>query len=209
MSDVRPCPLQEEAAAYALGGLAQEEHERFRAHLDEGCPACAIELRAARRTLARMDLELVQGEARREPPAELKQRLLQRIEPVEAAAPAPRRAWQQWSGDPEDLEIVRGSEAGFEPTDFEGVEVRPLSVDSARESVTMLVRMAPGASYPEHRHAAREECYVLSGDLQVGEKSMQAGDYQVAPAGSVHETQSTRGGCTLLIVSSQRDELLA
>ena len=50
---------------------------------------------------------------------------------------------------------------------------------------------------------------MLEGDLQVADTEMRAGDYQVAEEGSVHRIQSTRGGCTLLIVSSQDDVLIA
>jgi hypothetical protein len=35
-----------------------------------------------------------------------------------------------------------------------------------------------------------------------------AGDYQFAAGGSEHRVQSTEGGCLLLIVSSQDDELI-
>ena len=46
--------------------------------------------------------------------------------------------------------------------------MRRLYVDEAAVMVTMLVRMAPGARYPSHRHAAAEECFVLSGDKAWG-----------------------------------------
>ena len=76
--------------------------------------------------------------------------------------------------------------------------------------VTMLIRMAPGTAYPAHRHGGAEECYVLEGDLHVGDDIvMHAGDYQRAEAGSTHPVQSTRGGCLLLLTSSLRDELVA
>jgi anti-sigma factor ChrR (cupin superfamily) len=91
-------------------------------------------------------------------------------------------------------------------------EARARSEDrAARERLAVNGRrMEAGASSPPHRHAGREECYVLEGELDVeGGASMRAGDYQVADEGSVHGVQSTRGGCTLLIVSSQDDELVA
>ena len=68
--------------------------------------------------------------------------------------------------------------------------------------------MAPGTSYPGHRHAGVEECYVLEGDLRVGDLVMRAGDYQRAAIGSVHGVQSTEGGCLLLVLMSDRDERL-
>jgi anti-sigma factor ChrR (cupin superfamily) len=73
----------------------------------------------------------------------------------------------------------------------------------------MLVRMAPGSSYPPHLHASSEECFVVEGDLHVGDDLvMNAGDYQRAHGGSVHPVQYTEGGCVLFIMSSLHDELI-
>jgi quercetin dioxygenase-like cupin family protein len=72
----------------------------------------------------------------------------------------------------------------------------------------MLVRMEPGSSYPGHVHGGPEECYVISGDLRVGDSlHMRAGDYQRVAAGMTHPVQSTDEGCLLLITSSLHDEL--
>lgn len=74
--------------------------------------------------------------------------------------------------------------------------------------MTFLARMAPGSSYPSHRHGGPEECYVLKGDLDVGHRKMRAGDFERAEPGSVHARETTEEGCLLLIVSSLRDEML-
>ncbi len=97
---------------------------------------------------------------------------------------------------------------GFERTGIEGIETKTLFVDPTRRRVSMMVRMAPGTSYPAHRHAALEECFVVAGELHVGERLLRAGDYQVAAQHSIHEVQSTERGCLLFIVSSQDDELV-
>ena len=97
---------------------------------------------------------------------------------------------------------------GFERTGIEGIEAKTLFVDAARRRVSMMVRMAPGTSYPAHRHAAVEECFVVAGDIRVGERVLRAGDYQVAAEDSIHGVQSTEQGCVLFIVSSQDDELV-
>ena len=72
----------------------------------------------------------------------------------------------------------------------------------------MLFRMAPGSSYPAHRHSGPEECLVLSGDLRISDVRMVEGDYQFAAAGSEHTVQSTENGCLLLITTSLSDEIL-
>jgi quercetin dioxygenase-like cupin family protein len=106
------------------------------------------------------------------------------------------------------LGFVFGDEAEFKPLKLPGISARTLHRDEAAGFATVMVRMQPGTSYPAHRHGDDEECYVLEGDLEVGEQVMHAGDYQVARRGSVHPVQRTRGGCLLLLRSSLHDELL-
>ena len=119
--------------------------------------------------------------------------------------------WKQWQvqNPATDFFLQRAHEGEWETTAVPGVEVKKLYVDHQRDYVTMLVRMAAGSSYPSHRHGGFEECYVLQGDLHVGDTVMHAGDYQRAENQSVHVVQSTQTGCLLFIVSSQHDELLA
>jgi anti-sigma factor ChrR (cupin superfamily) len=105
------------------------------------------------------------------------------------------------------LHIVRSSDDVWEPV-VAGVWAKRLYVDKQRDTVTMLVRMDPGASYVPHRHAGPEQCFVLEGDLQDGNVCVRAGDFQCAAEGTVHGAQRTESGCVLLIVSSLRDELL-
>lgn len=145
------------------------------------------------------------------PPPELKQKVLAAVRDAEAGAQAATvQLWKNWSA-PQvegDLIIQRKQEGQWEETGVTGVEVKRLFVDQNRNYVTMLVRMRPGSSYPGHRHGGFEECYVLQGDLSVGDTVLRAGDYQRAAGGSIHGEQSTRNGCVLFIVSSQQDELL-
>jgi quercetin dioxygenase-like cupin family protein len=72
--------------------------------------------------------------------------------------------------------------------------------------MTAMFRMEPGTSYPQHIHAGAEECYVLEGDLHVGDMVLHAGDYQRAEAGSHHGYQSTETGCVLLVTCALNDE---
>lgn len=96
-------------------------------------------------------------------------------------------------------------EGAWKDTGMTGIRAKLLRHDPERRSVTMLVTMDAGVSYPRHRHAGSEECFVLQGDLQVGGRTLGPGDYQCAEAGSTHETQTTRDGCTILLVASQDD----
>jgi len=60
--------------------------------------------------------------------------------------------------------------------------------------------MQAGAVYPTHSHGGREQFYIVSGDIRIGPDLFKAGDYHRAEAGTVHETVSTTGGCSCLVV---------
>lgn len=220
--NVPECPWLESAALYATGALSVADARPFEEHLARGCGACAEELAGHEATLAQLDRlaaeEVLAREPSLAPPDSVRRELLARI--GEAAGtdaaerePALDRTWQKWSSAPvarseSGLTTVTASEQGWESIGVPGIDVRKLSVDPVRRLATMLVRMAPGTQYPPHRHAAREECFVVSGAVEVAGRKLRAGDYQVADEGSTHGVQTTDEGCLLFIVSSQDDELV-
>lgn len=120
------------------------------------------------------------------------------------------QTWKDWPGDVTGptVTVVAASAARWEGTGFPGIEVRQLFLDAAQERATMLMRMAPGSSYPAHRHGGAEDRYLLAGDLRHGDTVLRAGDYQHAAPGSVHAMQATTEGCLLFVVSSLEDQLL-
>ncbi len=67
---------------------------------------------------------------------------------------------------------------------FEGVQT--LALWGTPDVVSMLVRFAPGAGVPDHRHAVHEDCLMLEGSMFLGDIVLRAGDYQLAPAGGGH-----------------------
>lgn len=146
-----------------------------------------------------------------DPPAGVRERLLERIESDTRPAPTVNpQVWRQWASNREnrDLLIVRGNDGAWEETGVAGVRVRRLLVDESRNQFTALVRMAAGTSYPRHVHNGPEECLVLEGDIRMGDAVLHAGDYQYAPPDTLHGVQSTERGCLLLITSSLSDELV-
>jgi quercetin dioxygenase-like cupin family protein len=146
-----------------------------------------------------------------DPPASVRERLLERIESDPRPAPSINpQVWRQWTSNREnrDLLIVRGNDGAWEDTGVAGVRVRRLLVDESRNQFTALVRMAAGTSYPRHVHNGPEECLVLEGDIRMGDAVLHAGDYQYAPPDTLHGVQSTEKGCLLLITSSLSDELV-
>ena len=213
---------RERAALHALGCLDPEESRDYARHLD-GCEACRAEVESHGRVVG----ELAGAGPETEAPPELRRRLMARLasereeqvrvaeEGGAAARPAHPdvalgQTWKRWSKDRADgdLILLAAVDHGWEPTGAEGVETRRLFVDQENDRVTMLIRMSAGASYPPHRHAGPEECYVIAGDIDVGGTLLTAGSYQRVAAGSVHARQSTVDGCLLLIVSSMHDEIM-
>jgi predicted ChrR family anti-sigma factor len=196
------------AALYAAGALTSAENLDFEAHLRAACPAC----REALEQLAPVMSVLAAGIPLATPDPRIRAALLERIGKQRAAGPKASPLKRQLESDaanaPLDLIIQRAAAAPWKDSDVPGVRVRVLSTDPSRNQFTALVRMAPGTSYPPHIHGGPEECLVLEGDLHVGEEVMGPGDYQRAPTGSRHGTQSTQQGCLLLIVSSLTDAFI-
>lgn len=203
--------LRDLAALHVLGSIEAEEARRYRLHLP-ACDVCRAEVDSLALTAGR----LTHAAPEIAPPPELWDRVLARIRasdpPRSAPTQRPTQVWKDWDeagrAGLDGLHYAPGAAQTFEATGIDGIVVRRLAVDRAKDQVTMLVRMAPGTSYPSHRHGGAEECFVLEGDLRVGDLHMHGGDFQRAEGGTVHPVQSTDGGCLLLIVSSTRDELL-
>jgi quercetin dioxygenase-like cupin family protein len=78
--------------------------------------------------------------------------------------------------------------------------------------LSYLLRLAPGASLPPHRHALDEECLVLEGTLRVGSHTeVHAGGFHLAHRGALHPTVSTVTGATIYLRGAvpQADDELA
>jgi anti-sigma factor ChrR (cupin superfamily) len=194
--------ILEQAALYVLGVLGAEEARLFEQHLHE-CPACEAEVERTREALSGLSLEAAEAV----PDPGVRAHLLEQVK-AEQEAGSQTQVWKRWSMAPPDgVHVVRGDEQGWQ-TILDGLEVKQLFADPAAENVTMLVRMAPGSEYPAHRHGGHEQCFVLEGDVEVGEIKLRAGDYQCATTDSVHEVTRTREGCLLMIVSSTKDKLI-
>lgn len=67
------------------------------------------------------------------------------------------------------------------------------------ESMSMLVRLEPGTTFPRHSHPADEETYVVEGETWFGDIHLKAGDYHLAPQGTEHGEVRTDSGCVLFI----------
>jgi anti-sigma factor ChrR (cupin superfamily) len=88
-----------------------------------------------------------------------------------------------------------------------GIECKLLATDTERHRVSMLVRLAPGASYPGHTHAGVEELHLLDGELWIDKRKLFPGDYYDATPGTGDERVWSETGCTCVLVTSTMDTL--
>lgn len=79
-----------------------------------------------------------------------------------------------------------------------GVDIHVLyeAADGARAAI---LRYAPGAEVPSHRHEGHEYIYVLQGEQSDERGSYQAGSFVVNEPGATHRVTS-RNGCVVLII---------
>jgi hypothetical protein len=180
----------EMAALYALQVLSASEVSVFEDHLFT-CAQCGREIETLRPIIgsfASWPTDVLR------PPTSLWKRLSQRISDESGAEPVlppdPQPAEPEW-------EKVA-----------DGIFCKLLSVDAERSRVTMLVRLAPGADYPPHRHAGVEELHLLHGELMIDEKKLRAGDFIRSEAGSADHRVWSEIGCTCVLITSTRDVIL-
>lgn len=98
-----------------------------------------------------------------------------------------------------------GSWAEVEP----GIFAKILNMDTERQRVTALVRMAPGSRYADHKHLGTEEVLVLEGSCYCGGRLLRRGDYHRAEAGSIHLDTRTDEGSLMLVAAPLQNEMLS
>jgi anti-sigma factor ChrR (cupin superfamily) len=177
------------ACAYALQALPVSELPAIEAHI-ASCPDCQRELESLRPVVNRFvswPTDVLR------PTTALQERLALRIAEEAGKQPVlpPARRWSE----PEWEQVARGIECKLLATDTEG------------HRVSMLVRLAPGASYPAHTHAGVEELHLLDGELWIDERKLVPGDYNNAAPGTGDQRVWSETGCTCVLVTSTKDVL--
>ena len=79
-----------------------------------------------------------------------------------------------------------------------GNEMKVLMKDDETGMITILTRLAPGASIPFHMHEAMEQTYIIEGSLKDDEGECSAGNFVIRPKGSKHSPVAPNG-CTMLV----------
>jgi anti-sigma factor ChrR (cupin superfamily) len=112
----------------------------------------------------------------------------------------------QDTGRPPVLPVPCWTAPDWEPV-APGIEVKLLATDVQRHRVSMLVRLAPGASYPPHTHAGVEELHLLDGELWIDDRKLLPGDYNRGEHGTGDDRVWSETGCTCVLVTSTHDVL--
>lgn len=178
--------VQTLAALYASGALPPEEAAEVEARIEAGDTALAEAVRSFETTVE----ALVENSPAIEPDPRIKASLLARI----GEAPKPSTSFSS-----SHAEGAVWQPVVMDGVTWPGVTARMLHLDPRRGRLTALLRVEPGGSIPEHVHDQDEECYVLEGDLSFDDKTYVAGDYFLAPAGTLHAEQTTKNGCVCLV----------
>jgi anti-sigma factor ChrR (cupin superfamily) len=183
------CEQSEVTCAYAAQALPANEVGAAEAHI-ASCRQCQLELESLRPAIDRLvswPTDVLR------PTTSLQERLALRIagetgkEPV--MPPAPR--WRE----PEWEQVAPG------------IECKLLATDAEKHRVSMLVRLAPGASYPPHTHAGIEELHLLDGELWIDDRKLFPGDYNYGAPGEGDERVWSETGCTCVLITSTQDIL--
>ena len=89
----------------------------------------------------------------------------------------------------------------WQATDYRGIE-RALFRNNESGGRSSLVRLAEGSRFPRHKHLGSEEVLVLSGQVSLGDVSMEPGDYLYTEAGEEHDVVALTDA--VIFVSSQK-----
>ena len=183
------CEHSEVTCAYAAQALASSEVAAAEAHITS-CPDCQRELESLRPVVNQFvswPTDVLR------PTTSLQTRLALRI--AEETGEQPVLPSARHCSEPEWEQVAPG------------IECKLLASDTERHRVSMLVRLAPGASYPPHTHAGVEELHLLDGELWIDGRKLVPGDYNYGAPGAGDESVWSETGCTCVLITSTRDTL--
>jgi anti-sigma factor ChrR (cupin superfamily) len=188
---------QEQASLYVLGALTGAEQQAFGAEIRG-----SAELRDFVFTLQQTTALLAMATPFVRPPRELKDKVLRRIETAaglvnQPASQHPGVAVASLAG----LHFLSADDTvGWKQLPVPGAWIKLLSLERERGYAVLLGKLEPGVHYPAHMNVGPEDLFVLTGDLQIGDRTMRPGDFHHADAGSSHAENYSVEGCILLAV---------
>ena len=100
--------------------------------------------------------------------------------------------------------VARANDMPWQPIRYPGCFIKTLFVDREQGLLTVLLKMEPGATLPDHEHALVEQTYMLEGRLvdkdgpEAG-LSIGPGEFVARPAGSRHSAWTPEGGLMIAV----------
>ena len=88
-----------------------------------------------------------------------------------------------------------------------GVSLKVLWEDPDGRHKAMLMRYAPGATIPRHRHLGDEQIFVLEGSVADDTGVCTAGNYARRPPGCLHSVVSETGALVFAVTSAPTEVL--
>jgi ChrR Cupin-like domain len=96
--------------------------------------------------------------------------------------------------------------AGWQPFG-EGITIKVLH--EAAGVMSYLLRLAPGAFLPAHRHPVDEECLVLEGEVQIGALRVGAGGFHLGRKDILHDRLCSAEGALIFLRGAVPEAVLA
>lgn len=193
-TDLTKAEFEEKAAAYALGAMNLHEVRVFEdliSSFDEGMK----DLSELERTVEALAFAVKPAV----PSSSVKEKLFTQInQDIENKTKANLTELSQSVSIRKD----EGEWIKFE----KGIQIKFLFKDPINKTVTTLMRLRPGSIIPRHKHIGIEQCYVIEGDMVLGDKQYNAGDYFCAMPDTIHEPITTVNGGMILLVSPEHYE---
>ena len=106
---------------------------------------------------------------------------------------------------PRHLTLPPGAE-GWQPFGT-GLQIKMLH--EAAGVMSYLVKLAPGAALPAHRHPVDEECVVLEGEVQIGTLRVGAGGFHLGRKDVLHDQVRSEGGAVIYLRGAVPEAALA
>jgi anti-sigma factor ChrR (cupin superfamily) len=120
-------------------------------------------------------------------------------EPVDAAVQArvKKRLLRRIAEESTSQHLTIAAAAGAWQPFGPGVTMKVLHHDGG--CMSYLLRLAPGAALPPHRHPVDEECLVLEGEMHIGDIVIGAGGYHRGRQGVLHDRLTSPGGALIFL----------
>jgi quercetin dioxygenase-like cupin family protein len=187
--------FEDKATAYALGAMSLHEVRVFEDLISSFDEGEINDLNELERSVAALAFAAQPAT----PSSAVKEKLFAQI-----SKESKKKVSEPESASLEHVETISLRKDEGEWMKFEkGIQIKFLFNDPVNKTVTSLMRLRPGSAIPRHKHSGFEQCYVVEGEMILGNDRYTAGDFFCAMPDTIHETITTETGGVILLVSPE------